>query len=105
MKIDSCNSKFALRNLMIVALITVSVPLIISACHTQDTKTPERTTEFVTAHLDLSDEQTSKFSPIAENMFAEKEDLLEMRKKYIIDRIEKNTNKWRRGRDSNPRYA
>ena len=80
MKIDSCNSKFALRNLMIGALITVSVPLIISACHTQETEPPERATEFVKAQLDLSDEQTRKFSPIAENMFAEKEDLLEMRK-------------------------
>ena len=80
MKKFSCKSNSALRNLMIGALVTVSVPLIISACRTQEMNPPERATEFVTTHLDLSDNQTRKFSPIAENMFAEKEDLLEMRK-------------------------
>ena len=67
---SSCNSKSALRNLMIGALIAVSVPLIISACHTQETKPPERATEFVKGRLDLSDNQTRKFSPIAEKMVA-----------------------------------
>ena len=76
----SCKSVSAWRNLIICALVTVSVPLIISACRTQEMSPPERATEFVTTHLDLSDNQTRKFSPIAENMFAEKEDLLEMLK-------------------------
>ena len=90
MKKFSCKSNSALRNLMIGALVTVSVPLIISACRTQEMNPPERATEFVTTHLDLSDNQTRKFSPIAENMFAEKEDLLEMRKNLsneIIDQM------------------
>ena len=80
MKRFSCKSNSALRNLIIGALVTVSLPLIISACRTKEMSPPERATEFVTAHLDLSDNQTRKFSPIAEKMFAEKEDLLEMRK-------------------------
>ena len=56
MKKFSCKSNSAFRNLMIGALVTVSVPLIISACHTQETQPPERATEFVKAQLDLSDE-------------------------------------------------
>ena len=72
---------------MIGALVTVSVPLIISACRTKEMSPPERATEFVTAHLDLSDEQTRKVAPLAQNMFAEKEELLEMRKTLSIEII------------------
>ena len=72
---------------MIGALVTVSVPLIISACRTKEMSPPERATEFVTAHLDLSDEQTRKVAPLAQNMFAEKEELLEMRKTLNIEII------------------
>ena len=87
MKKFSCKSNSALRNLMIGALVTVSVPLIISACRTKEMSPPERATEFVTAHLDLSDEQTRKVAPLAQNMFAEKEELLEMRKTLNIEII------------------
>ncbi len=87
MKKFSCKSNSALRNLMIGALVTVSVLLIISACRTQEMRPPERATEFVTAHLDLSDEQTRKVAPLAQNMFAEKEELLEMRKTLNIEII------------------
>jgi Spy/CpxP family protein refolding chaperone len=72
---------------MIGALVTVSVPLIISACRTKEMSPPERATEFVTAHLDLSDEQTRKVAPLAQNMFAEKEELIEMRKTLNIEII------------------
>ena len=87
MKTFSCKSNSAFRNLMIGALVTVSVPLIISACRTKEMSPPERATEFVTAHLDLSDEQTRKVAPLAQNMFAEKEELLEMRKTLNIEII------------------
>jgi Spy/CpxP family protein refolding chaperone len=87
MKKFSCKSNSAFRNLMIGALVTVSVPLIISACRTKEMSPPERATEFVTAHLDLSDEQTRKVAPLAQNMFAEKEELLEMRKTLSIEII------------------
>ena len=87
MKKFSCKSNSAFRNLMIGALVTVSVPLIISACRTKEMSPPERATEFVTAHLDLSDEQTRKVAPLAQNMFAEKEELLEMRKTLNIEII------------------
>jgi Spy/CpxP family protein refolding chaperone len=79
---------------MIGALVTVSVPLIISACRTKEMSPPERATEFVTAHLDLSDEQTRKVAPLAQNMFAEKEELIEMRKTLnieIIDQMKSDT--------------
>ena len=72
---------------MIGALVTVSVPLIISACRTQEMNPPERKTEFVKSHFYLSDNQTRKFSAIAEKMFAEKEQLLEMRKNLNIEII------------------
>jgi len=80
MKKVSCKSNSALKKLILGALVTISVPLIIAGCRTQEVTPPERATEFVTAHLDLSDEQTRKVAPLAENMFAEKEELLEMRK-------------------------
>ena len=67
---------------MIGALVVVSVSLIIAGCGTQELKPPVRVTEFVTSHLNLSDEQTRKFSLIAENIFAEKEELLEMSKAF-----------------------
>jgi Spy/CpxP family protein refolding chaperone len=80
MKKVGSKSNSALRNLIIAALVVVAVPLIIAGCRTQEVTPPERATAFVTAHLDLSDEQTRKVAPLAENMFAEKEELLEMRK-------------------------
>ena len=80
MKKVGSKSNSALKKIMLVALVAVSVPLIIAGCRTQEVTPPERATEFVTAHLDLSDEQTRKVAPLAENMFAEKEELLEMRK-------------------------
>ena len=77
---NSCTSKSTFKNIMIGALVTISLPLIVSACRTQEVAPPERTTEFITGRLDLSDNQTRKFSPITEKMFAKKEELLEIRK-------------------------
>ena len=65
---------------MIDAIVAFSVSLIIVGCHTKELNPPERATEFMTSHLNLSDEQTRKIEPIAENLFAEKEELLDIRK-------------------------
>ena len=87
MKKVGSKSNSALKKIMLVALVAVSVPLIIAGCRTKGLNPPERATEFVSAHLDLSDEQTRKVAPLAENMFAEKEELLEMRKSLNIEII------------------
>jgi Spy/CpxP family protein refolding chaperone len=80
MKEESNKSNFALKKLMIDAIVAFSVSLIIAGCHTKELNPPERATEFMTSHLNLSDEQTRKIEPIAENLFAEKEELLDIRK-------------------------
>ena len=65
---------------MIGAFVVFSVSLIIAVCRTKELNPSERAAEFMTAHLGLSDEQTRKFVPLAENLFAEKEELLDIRK-------------------------
>ena len=65
---------------MIDAIVAFSVSLIIAGCHTKELNPPERVSEFMTSHLNLSDEQTRKIEPIAESLFAEKEELLDIRK-------------------------
>ena len=77
---ESNKSNFALKKLMIDAIVAFSVSLIITGCHTKELNPPERATEFMTSHLNLSDEQTRKIEPIAENLFAEKEELFDIRK-------------------------
>ncbi|MDE0793848.1 MAG: Spy/CpxP family protein refolding chaperone [SAR324 cluster bacterium] len=80
MKKGSNKSIFALKKLMIGAFVAFSVSLIIAGCRTKELNPPERATEFMTSHLNLSDEQTRKIAPLAENLFAEKEELLDIRK-------------------------
>ena len=65
---------------MIGSFVAFSVSLIISGCRTKEFNPPERVTEFMTLHLNLCDEQTRKIAPLAENLFAEKEELLDIRK-------------------------
>jgi Spy/CpxP family protein refolding chaperone len=80
MKEDSNKSNFALKKLMIGSFVAFSVSLIIAGCRTKELNSPERATEFMTSHLNLSDEQTRKIAPLAENLFAEKEELLDIHK-------------------------
>ena len=42
--------------------------------------TPKRATEFATDRLNLSEEQSQKIAPIAEDLFAERESLQEIQK-------------------------
>jgi len=80
MKKGSNNSNPALKKFMIGAFVAFSVSLIIAGCRTKELNPPERATEFMTSHLNLSDEQTRKIAPLVENLFAEKEELLDIRK-------------------------
>jgi len=65
---------------MIGAFVAFSLSMIIAGCRTKELNPPERMTEFMAAHLNLSDEQSRKIAPLAENLFAEKEELLDIRK-------------------------
>jgi hypothetical protein len=69
-----------LKKLMISAFVTFSVLLIITGCRTQEINPPERATKFMAAILDLSNEQTKKIEPLAENLFAERKGLIDIRK-------------------------
>ena len=77
---DSNKSNTALKQLLIGSFVALSVSLIISGCRTKELNHSGRTTEFMTEHLNLSDEQTRKIEPLAENLFAEKEELFDIRK-------------------------
>ena len=63
---------FALNKLMLGKFVAFYVSLNIAGCRTKYLNSPERATEFMTAHLNLSDEITRKIAPLAENLFAEK---------------------------------
>ena len=73
-------SIFALKEFMLGAFVAFSVTLIIGGCHTKEINPPERAKEFMTSHLNLNDEKTSKITPLSEILFAEKEELLNFRK-------------------------
>ena len=79
---------------MIGVFVVFSVSLIIAGCRTKELNPPERVTEFMTSHLNLSDEQTRKTEPLAENLFSQKEELLDIRKtikKEIIVQMKSET--------------
>ena len=65
---------------MIGVSVVFYAPLIIAGCRTKELNPPERMTEFMAAHLNLSDEQSRQIAPLAENLFPEKEELLDIRK-------------------------
>jgi Spy/CpxP family protein refolding chaperone len=65
---------------MIGSFVEFSVSLIIAGCRTKELNPPEWAKEFMTLHLNLSYEQTRTIAPLAENLFAEKEELLDIRK-------------------------
>ena len=76
---NRCKSEFCLRKYLIGVLIAVTISVALAGC--QDKKmTPKRATEFATDRLNLSEEQSQKIAPIAEDLFAERESLQEIQK-------------------------
>ena len=65
---------------MIGSFVVFSVSHIIAGCRAKELNPPKRAKEFMILHLNLSYEQTRKIAPLAENLFAEKEELLDIRK-------------------------
>ena len=59
-------------------LVVVTIPLTLAGCRNKETS-PRRASELATDRLGLSDEQSQKIAPIAEDLFAEKEPLQEIR--------------------------
>ena len=70
-------SRYCLRKIILGLLIVVTIPLTIAGCRNKE-MSPRRATEFATDRLGLSDEQSQKIAPIAEDLFAEKESLQEI---------------------------
>ena len=65
---------------MIGVFVVFSLSLIIAGYRTKELNPSERATEFMTAHLNLNNEQTRKIIPLADILFAEKAKLLNIRK-------------------------
>ena len=59
-------------------MVVVTIPLTIAGCRNKE-MSPRRATELATDRLGLSNEQSQKTAPIAEDLFAEKESLQEIR--------------------------
>ena len=71
-------SRYCLRKIILGLLFVVTIPLTLAGCRNKETS-PRRATELATDRLGLSDEQSQKIAPIAEDLFAEKESLQEIR--------------------------
>ena len=71
-------SGYCLRKIILGLLVVVTIPLTITGCRNKE-MSPRRATELATDRLGLSDEQSQKIAPIAEDLFAEKESLQEIR--------------------------
>ena len=71
-------SRDCLRKIILGFLVVVTIPLILTGCINKK-MSPRRSTELATDRLGLSDEQSQKIVPIAEDLFAEKESLQEIR--------------------------
>jgi hypothetical protein len=61
---------------MIGPFVSFTESLGLAGCRTKELNPPERATEFMASHLNLSDEQSRIIVPLAENLFAKKEDFL-----------------------------
>ena len=72
-------SEFCLRKYLIAVLIAVTISVALAGCRNKK-MTPKRATEFATDRLNLSEEQSQKLAPIAEDLFAERESLQEIQK-------------------------
>ena len=76
---NRCKSEFCLRKYLIAVLIAVSISVALAGCRNKK-MTPMRATEFAIDHLNLSEEQSQKIAPIAEDLIAERESLQEIQK-------------------------
>ena len=71
-------SRYCFRKIILGLLVVVTIPLTIAGCRNKE-MSPRRATELATDRLGLSDEQSQKIAPIAEDLFAEKDSLQEIR--------------------------
>ena len=88
-----CKSEFCLRKYLIGVLIAVTISVGLAGCRNKK-MTPKRATEFTTDRLNLSEEQSQKIVPIAEDLFLERESLQEIKKAIngeILAQIESET--------------
>ena len=76
---NRCKFEFCLRKYLIGVLIAVTISVALAGCRNKK-MTPKRATEFATDRLNLSEEQSQKIAPIAEDLFAERESLQEIQK-------------------------
>ena len=89
---NRCKSEFCLRKYLIAVLIAVTISVALAGCRNKK-MTPKRATEFATDRLNLSEEQSQKIAPIAEDLFAERESLQEIQKAVndeILAQMKKN---------------
>jgi len=71
-------SRYCFRKIILGLFVVVTIPLTLAGCRNKE-MSPRRATELATDRLGLSDEQSQKIAPIAEDLFAEKESLQEIR--------------------------
>ena len=78
-------TEFCLRKYLIAVLIAVTISVALAGCRNKK-MTPMRATEFVTDRLNLSEEQSQKIAPIAEDLIAERGSL-QVIQKVVYDEI------------------
>ena len=71
-------SRYCFRKIILGLLVVVTIPLTLAGCRKKE-MSPRRATELATDRFGLSDEQSQKIAPIAEDLFSEKESLQEIR--------------------------
>ena len=91
---NRCKSEFCLRKYLIAVLIAVTISVALAGCRNKK-MTPKRATEFATDRLNLSEEQSQKIAPIAEDLFLERESLQEIQK-AVNDEILAHNEKYNR---------
>jgi hypothetical protein len=67
-------SRYCFRKIILGLLVVVMIPLTLAGCRKKE-MSPRRATELATDRFGLSDEQSQKIAPIAEDLFSEKESL------------------------------
>ena len=67
-----------MRKIIIDLLVVVTIPLTLAGCRNKEMSS-RRASELAPDRLGLSDEQSQKIAPIAEDLFEEKESLQEIR--------------------------
>ena len=71
-------SRYCLKKILFGLLVVVTIPLTLSGCRNKEMSS-RRSTDLATDRLGLNEEQSQKIAPIAEDLFAEKESLQEIR--------------------------